>query len=76
MTKKVLYDEKEYKISFQSYGFGDSRFCVNGEATSFYTSNVNLTNVDEFKKNAKRAIKEYIDKKIAEEIFEEWDGKI
>lgn len=76
MTKKVLYDGKEYKISFQSYGYGDSRFCVNGEATSFYMSDQKLSNVDEFKKYAKKAIEEYIAKKIAEKTFEQWDGKI
>jgi hypothetical protein len=76
MTKKVLYEGEEYKISFQSYGYGDSRFCVNGEVTSFYLANEKLNNVDEFKRQAKRAIEEYTAKKIAEETFEQWDGKL
>lgn len=76
MTKKVLYEGKEYKISFQSYGYENSRFCVNGEWTSFYMSDQNLTNVEEFKKYVKKAIKEYNSKKMAKETFEQWDGKI
>jgi uncharacterized Fe-S cluster protein YjdI len=76
MTKKVLYEGKEYKIFFQSYGYGYSRFCVNGEPTSFYIPNEKLTNVESFKSYAKKAIKEYIAKKVAEDTFEQWDGKI
>jgi hypothetical protein len=76
MNKKVIYEGKEYKISFHSYGYGDSRFCVNGEATSFYMPNEKLNDVESFKSYAKKAIKEYIEKKIAEETFEQWDGKL
>lgn len=76
MSKKVTYEGKEYKISFISYGYGDSRFCVNGDPTSFYMSNEKLTDVESFKSYAKKAIKEYTTKKIAEETFENWDGTI
>jgi uncharacterized Fe-S cluster protein YjdI len=76
MTKKVLYNGKKYKVSFQAYGFEDSRFCINGEPTSFYMSDEKIINLDVFKMYAERAIKEYVAKKTAEKVFKEWNGKI
>jgi len=75
-TKKVEYEGKLYKISFTSYGYSDSRLCVEGEATAEYMNNGSLQNVEVFKKYAKRAIQQYIEKKTAERAFEEWDGKL
>ncbi len=75
-SKRVEYEGKEYDISFESYGYGDSRFLVNGEPTKWYVSNERLLHLNTFKETAKRAIQEYISKKAAEENFNKWDGKL
>ncbi len=75
-AKTVEYNNVKYTITFEAYGYGDSRFCVNGEATSFYMSNKNLNDVDAFKSQCKRAIEEYIAKKEAQKNFDAWDGKL
>lgn len=74
--KKVEYKGITYKITFIPYGYGDSRFTVNGEPTEFYLRNEQLTNLVVFKKYAKQAIEQYIAKHNAQEIFDNWDGKL
>ena len=76
MEKKVEYSGVTYKIDFDSYGFTMSRFIVNGECTSKKMLNESLNNIDSFKKYAKEAIEEYIEKKNTEEVFNKWDGKL
>lgn len=76
MAKKVEYEGVTYKIEFSSYGFTMSVLHVNGEPTSKKMDNSQLNNIDAFKKYAKAAIEEYIEKKTVEDAFSKWDGKL
>ncbi|MFA5152091.1 MAG: hypothetical protein WC554_06005 [Clostridia bacterium] len=75
-AKNVEYEGIIYNITFESFGYSDSRFCVNDEPTSWCLSNNRLTDINAFKETAKRAIKSYISKQIAQENFDKWDGKL
>lgn len=76
IKKEVEYEGIIYQITFESYGYSDSRFCVNGEPTHWSISTNRLTNLNAFKETAKRAIKDYVAKQLAQENFNKWDGKL
>lgn len=76
VKKEVEYEGVTYKITFEEYGFSDSRFCVNGEPTHWSISTDRLTNLTAFKETAKRAIRDYVAKQVAQENFDKWDGKL
>lgn len=75
-SKTVEYEGKTYTITFESFGYGDSRFCVNGVSTNWTIANNRLTHISSFKETARRAIQDYLAKQRAEEAFKQWDGKL
>jgi hypothetical protein len=76
MAKKVEFEGKKYKITYDSYGFDSSRLFVNGEGSGITMYNGDLLKVELFKEYAKRAIIEYIKRLKVRSVFNEWDGKL
>lgn len=74
--KKVTYEGIEYSVSFERYGYTDSRFCINGETSSEYMDNSKLTDIGQFRNGVTKAIKEYITRHKSKEEFEKWNGVI
>lgn len=74
--KTVQYDGEMFIVGFIPYAYSDSRFVINREPSSIHIPNENLLDIETFKKEAKNAIKEHIDRRIANKNFKEWDGKI
>lgn len=74
--KTVQYNGEMFIVGFTPYAYSDSRFVINREKSSITIPNENILNIEIFKKEAKNAIKEYIDRRIANNNFKAWDGKL
>lgn len=74
--KEIEYNGEKFKVGFQSYAYSYSRFVINGEVSSVYEKNESLLDIDIVKTTAKKAIEEYIARRVANKNFKEWNGKL
>lgn len=76
MKKVVTYEGIKYNITLQEYGYSASRLVVNNSPSSRWIANENLLQLDIFKNEVEKAIKEYVNRMKLHNDFNKWDGKI
>lgn len=77
MAKKTVeYNGRKYKVSHQDYGFTRQLIIINGEGSTSQIDNDRLDDVLAWKREVKKAIKEYEERSTARKEFDEWDGKL
>lgn len=74
--KSVEFNGEKYKVTIREYGYNSSQLVINGETSSSHIENDQILNINVFSIKVKKAIEEYITRKLAHNNFKKWDGKI